>query len=389
MNKNILWTLLVLFLFTRCSKGNNTDPLATGEKIEQPKKVTLNFYSQNTLLKKWIYELDSADLTSPVGVIYWTDTTYYPGADTYFYKVRQAYVYNPAAGLFNSFESRNYRSGYVYHDVNQFVLQESPVNNFKLSTLYTSGSTRLGYTSVLKLYSDFQQQKVSLSYQNDLFVTQRGDTKYAEIYYANYGPHNYFNFNKDSIYLQEAVRPGTGFTNETPQMRYYYYYTKEIPWYSPKIEDRSVFYTRSPYLCDSFVLRNGDYVYPTPTSFGIFTSALERKVVYQYTKDTTAIKSFIDAVNPIAKDPLWFYITANANTFATYSVREGGNYTDLYNWMSSRSTDSVFLMTGGRRVFKQAATTTNTVERDAKGRISKITNKTDNSTSYKTLELSY
>lgn len=292
--------------------------------------------------------------------------------------------------MFSAIVSRNYRSGSVNHWMNNLVeLGKSTVNNFTLNAPLTSiGPSGISeHSCLLKLYDDPLQQHLSQMFQNSVDWYWLNTKKYLDVAYGAAGAWNFFELSRDSIYLRETLTQSA--TNYSAESRYFYYYTNEIPWYSRKKQDRSVFYTRSPYVCDSFVLRNGEYVFASPAPAGIFTSSLERKITYQYTNDTAAIKSFIDAVNPIIKDPLWFYITANAHSFTTFSVREEGNYTDLYNWMASRSTDSVFLMTGGRRVFKQAATTTNTVERDAKGRIKKITNKTENSLSYKTLELFY
>jgi hypothetical protein len=393
MKKTIFGALVVL-LFTQCSK-NDTDPNQQQNRtdaVEKPKKITLSFYNQNTLLKKWIYEIDSLDLSALNGVVYWTDSSYnsFPGHST-FSKVRINYTYNASAGMFSEIVAHNYRSGSINHwSNNRVTYEQSNMNNFRLSSplsLVGPSGIRVHNFS-LKLYSDTLQQNNYRTLTNSVYWHWYNNKRYIDVVYGNNGPNNFFEMRHDSIFLREVTVPPPGI-NETPQMRYSNYYEKELPWYSKKKEDRSIFFIKSPYVCDSFVLRNGEWTFATPTSDGVFSPSLIRKISYQYIGDTTAIKTFIDVINPIIKEPFWFYTAAYAHSLSIFNVKEEGNYNDLYNWLSSRSIDSVFTVTNGQKTFRQATITNNTVEKDAKGRIIKISNRVDGKASYKTIELTY
>jgi len=68
---------------------------------------------------------------------------------------------------------------------------------------------------------------------------------------------------------------------------------------------------------------------------------------------------------------------------------EANDFYNLSDWSASSSTDSVYLGTGTQRQLKQASSTTNTFEKDQKGRVVKITRRFTNKTLYKVMQISY
>jgi hypothetical protein len=338
-----------------------------------------------------IYDLDSIDFSDGEGVLYLTDSIHdiYTGV-TFFNKARQEYRHDLLGGVFSRIVSQNYHSGDVIRIAGRdhIQLRQGFLHNFKLGNPGTITNGITNRQLDLQNFHDSLQRNPTSSFQGYISSTNTDQRRQYNIIYPGHMIMDVFQLGRDTINLFENVSTSGG-VHHYSHSRYFHYYRSETPWYSQKTVDHSLFFIRSPYVCDSLVLRNGEFVPTIPSAPYQFSPSLTRKVVYEYTGDTAAIKSFIDAINPVVLDPFWSFTTNRVFQFVPDGALAEGNYTDLYRWMASRSTDSVFLMAGNQRVLRQVTVTTNTVEKDAAGRIIRITSRPANSLVHKDMELFY
>lgn len=239
------------------------------------------------------------------------------------------------------------------------------------------------YTSeaIVSQYNDIAQQHVidtrSFGATTHRLPEQR---YYFEVAWGDQGTGTYYWVKPDSIFIWEEKGTSTFFQPS----RYADFYKYDIPWYNHKRIDVATYARRSKAACSQFVLQNGDYV-------GLdFKVGMERSVRYQYGADSAALFTLGKILSPGTDDFFWYYVADfRKNWNNNLQFAEALEPQDFYEWTASGSTDSVYVYSGNTKVFKQAATMQNTVEKDSFGRPVKITHRVSNSSAYKVMEIKY
>lgn len=388
MKKFALFTALLVLMISSCEKNDQPNEEDENTSSDIPQKLTISFYSNNgELFEKLIYEPDKQS-TLHKTIINWTDSAYeFPPGATGFYHAKTTLEYDPGTNLLTKINSRNYRSGRVWNTGTLFEVFESEVNNYSATIVKQPHSPEhFELNFIINRYNDSLQQNKYFSDNFIASVNVEAQGSFTAITSPHFGDPNFWTITKDSIYLLETTK------NYAPHHshRYFNFFNSLKLWYRTQPLNLSLYRIKSPFVCDSLILQNGNFQFFPDGRNPVFKSALDRKIVYKYSADTTAIKSFIGLVNPIYKEPLWFFISEYGQAFTNSIIREEGNYTDLYNWMSKEYSDSVFVVdVNGKRMLQSTATTRNTVEKDSRNRIIKIINRTDNQNFYKVMELTY
>ena len=380
----VAWQWFVLSIcivaLVACSKKDQqTVPLLSGQF---PQKITIKFYDGPKLLKNWNWVVDPAS-TQFSQLLFWTDSTYEDSVGfNEYYKTKQFIEWGDD-GLMRKMYSNNFSSGTISLSTNTVQPGNHYINNYSVAIDKSKSPGALGTRHFqIQLYFDSLQRAVSFIGAVDITADPVTVSSIRNVvnYYTSAGGTDDWLFSRDSIVLKEQWRNGPAHL----PIRWYYYFTEEQPGYTMQPWNETIFYRRSFYACDSFVLQNGN------RNSGTFQPGLIRKTVYEYNSDTTSIPSFLALINPVLKDPVWFFTSFYGHIFTTWNAREGGNYDDFYNWMMTRSADSVFLVNpDGKRVLQNVTVSNNATEKDAQGRVTRIIQHRGNDSRFKIMEIFY
>jgi hypothetical protein len=378
-----------LFVLSACQKGDQ--PPVLGE-VAQPKSVTINYYTSSGLLQTSTYlPIVSADETQ-FG-FHLVDTSYLNSSQFWVCHSKVLLTKNVGSFFVNQVVMENKLSESVSRFTNGSYIKQPAGQRysnlkatFSLVNFIQPGFFR--YDVQVTQYSDSLQRQVANS---DQFILERVNYLDSSHYYLHSGAkrQDLYWIRPDSVTLVDRNVQTAGFLN----LRYTDYFRKEAPWYNYDEINRAVYHGKSAFAYEKFIFQNGynTLVEVSPGySYNLFVPQFERRVNYKYSSDSTGINEIIRLLNPGTIDPVWYYMDAYRRTYSPMpNYGEGNDIYSIPDWTSSSSTDSVFVVNNNVRQFKQAKSTSNSFEKDAKGRLVKITRRVSNSDVYKVMHIAY
>lgn len=390
-----LATVIMLVSCHKQDKPNPTNPGGTDGSVK-PKTISIKYYQAGKLQISYTFVPDyTAPANKVITVI--KDTTPSINGMTNFKEIRHTISYNAQDGSMDSVNSVVYKAGTVFRNqttdsIYSITYGESTYANFFADTHATTvapGVFNLDFK--LTSFSD-SMHTVQVGYNACNIQYGIGNNQFGSILSLSGDPRiDLTHSNSDSIYLRDVYTNSGSFL----PLRYFNYYYYDIPWYKPQTNNESVYFihAHSVYTCDSLVLKNGSYVLVPdgPDNYiSVFTPAIKRKLSYAFNSDTTLLKNIIDIINPITRDPMWYYVSFCQDWFLATRYKEQGDYYAIYDWTSEKYSDSVFTYNSDKTLlFKQAAIVTNTVVKDTQGRIIKVTNQNSSYPFNKVMDITY
>lgn len=387
--KNV-WYCCMLVIIAACTKSSKTATQNPGNETV-PKYVTIKYYDNTSALLMQVRYRSVIDSIKDVDfAVEISDSVYNICSPNCILANRSILTIktDPQTHLMGTVISRQIFSHKIDKNapppIDPITDYNPEQNNFRFDiTAHTLSGDNVFYLPVkLNVYSDYLQQNSVGNYFFSDNVSVPPLRRHTFMPNEGGQSPSYYWSQPDSLYFEEWKGTSMFFK----PYRFSDFYSLDIPWYTHQMIDRAFYARQSKSVCTQFILQNGNY------ASGIdFASGMERSVRYQYSADTTAIAAFVNLLCTGTDDFLWYYIAdyrkSSGNGF--YQFGEALEAKDFYDWVAVSYTDSVYVVNGNAKLFKQAATMKNTVEKDSKGRLVRITHRVSNSQYYKVMEITY
>ncbi len=380
--RNYLCFIIASLLYVSCHKSDTL--VKSDELVTSPASITITDVDNGVVLKTLII-LPEYSADKNIHTIYLTDSEKIAQYEYAIYKIKRTIKTDPATGFIKSIDSRNYELKLVTITPNSIpiITYFAPTyQNYEVHRQERQSGFNLYSTLDLNLYSDSNHTMRSQNFT----LNMEWDTILGKIQsFIRYSPSSESDLNiisSDSIFIQEYR--GGGLSNAPG--RYADFYRTDVPWYKYQPASFSYYNVRSPFVCDSFSIYNGNY----DLSTGFMVPQLLWKKTYEYNSDTSQMKNILEIINPQTYDLLWVYIYHQIESNpAYYYYFDDEDFYSIYNLMCTRSKDSVFAMSNGTKQLKQTATLANAVQKDDKGRIVKITQNMSNRGFVRVYDITY
>ena len=379
--------IFIMLLLVNCNKSDSvvTQPASN---LIIPKYISIKYYGaagglvMQTGYKPLRDSIKDADFAVEI-----TDTVYNycPNFCSRTYRSILTSKVDPLTGVVSSIVSKFIYARQVgtFADGTQVITDlDAQLGNFGMHVVskflgdasYYSEATFTQYNDALQQHATDTRMVSALTHR----LPEQG--YYFDVGLGGQGMGTLYWSKPDTLFFSETEGTATFFQ----PTRYTDFYKIDIPWYTHQPIDFATYARRSKAVCTQFVLQNGDYVGQN------FMPGMERSVRYQYSADSTALNTLAAVLSPGTDDFFWYYLADFRKNWNGYFLfGEALEPKDLYDWTAISSTDSVYAFNGNNKIFKQAATMQNILEKDAGGRPVKITHRVSNSPFYKVMEIKY